>query len=116
MKNTAFIKKHEAFGAKIVPFAGYNMPVQFEGVNVEHITVREKVGVFDVSHMGEIWIKGPNAFALTQKVTSNDVAALEDGKIQYTCMPNEKGGIVDDLLVYRIDARNIPAGSECFQY
>jgi len=104
MKNTAFIKMHEAFGAKIVPFAGFNMPVQFEGVNAEHETVRTKVGVFDVSHMGEFWVKGPKAFDLVQKVTTNDVAALTDGKVQYSCFPNGKGGIVDDLLVYRVDA------------
>jgi len=104
MKNTAFTKMHEALGAKMVEFAGYNMPVQFEGVNTEHETVRKAVGVFDVSHMGEVWVKGPKAFDFVQKVTSNDVAKLEDGKIQYTCFPNDKGGIVDDLLVYRIDA------------
>jgi len=103
MKNTAFIKLHEAFGAKIVPFAGYNMPVQFEGVNTEHETVRTKVGVFDVSHMGEFWVLGPKAFDLVQKVTTNDVAALTDGKVQYSCFPNGKGGIVDDLLVYRVN-------------
>jgi aminomethyltransferase len=104
MKNTAFLKFHEAFGAKIVPFAGYNMPVLFEGVNAEHETVRTTVGVFDVSHMGEVWVKGPKAFDLVQKVTSNDVAALTDGKIQYSCFPNKDGGIVDDLLVYRVNA------------
>lgn len=104
MKNTAFIKMHEAMGGKIVPFAGFNMPVQFEGVNAEHETVRKAVGVFDVSHMGEVWIKGPNAFALVQKLTSNDVAKLIDGKIQYSCFPNYQGGIVDDLLVYRFNA------------
>jgi aminomethyltransferase len=91
-------------GGKIVSFAGYYMPVQFEGVNIEHETVRKGVGVFDVSHMGEIWVKGPDAFEFVQRVTSNDVARLVDGKVQYTCFPNGKGGIVDDLLVYRIDA------------
>jgi aminomethyltransferase len=106
MKNTAFINLHKSLGAKIVPFAGYNMPVQFEGVNVEHETVRKSVGVFDVSHMGEVWIKGPNAFNLVQKLTSNDVAKLEDGKIQYSCFPNFQGGIVDDLLVYRFSAES----------
>ncbi len=106
MKNTAFINLHKSLGAKIVPFAGYNMPVQFEGVNVEHETVRKGVGVFDVSHMGEVWIKGPNAFNLVQKLTSNDVAKLEDGKIQYSCFPNNQGGIVDDLLVYRFSAES----------
>ncbi|MFP4471095.1 MAG: glycine cleavage system aminomethyltransferase GcvT, partial [Bacteroidales bacterium] len=106
MKNTAFIKMHEALGAKIVPFAGFNMPVQYEGVNVEHETVRTKVGVFDVSHMGEFWVKGPKAFEYVQKLTSNDVAALTNGKVQYSCFPNDKGGIVDDLLVYRMDEEN----------
>ncbi len=106
MKNTAFTKIHEALGAKMVPFAGYNMPVQYEGVNAEHETVRKAVGVFDVSHMGEFWVKGPKAFELVQKLTSNDVAKLTDGKVQYTCFPNDKGGIVDDLLVYRMDAEN----------
>ncbi len=104
MNRTAFTGIHESLGAKMVPFAGYLMPVQFEGINAEHITVREKVGVFDVSHMGEFWFKGPKAFELAQKLTSNDVALLGDGKIQYTCFPNDKGGIVDDLLIYRVDA------------
>lgn len=88
----------------MVPFAGYNMPVEYFGINEEHATVREKVGVFDVSHMGEVWVKGPKAFDFVQYITSNDVAALFDGKVQYSCFPNGKGGIVDDLLVYRIDA------------
>lgn len=88
----------------MVPFAGYNMPIEYFGINEEHATVREKVGVFDVSHMGEVWVKGPKAFDFVQYITSNDVAALIDGKVQYSCFPNGKGGIVDDLLVYRIDA------------
>ena len=103
MKNTAFIKFHEAFGGKIVPFAGFNMPVQFEGVNVEHETVRRGVGVFDVSHMGEIWVKGPKALDFVQWVSSNDASKLVDGKVQYCCFPNGKGGIVDDFLTYRIN-------------
>jgi aminomethyltransferase len=103
MKNTALSHIHEALGAKMVPFAGYNMPVQYEGVTAEHINVRENVGVFDVSHMGEFIIRGKGAFELVQKVTSNDVSKLVDGKVQYTCLPNGKGGIVDDLLVYRMD-------------
>ncbi|NBL65096.1 glycine cleavage system aminomethyltransferase GcvT [Flavobacterium sp. NST-5] len=103
MKNTALTHIHENLGAKMVPFAGFNMPVQYEGVNVEHETVRNGVGVFDVSHMGEFFIEGPNALALIQKVTSNDAAVLVDGKAQYSCMPNETGGIVDDLIVYRIN-------------
>ncbi|MCD4773933.1 MAG: glycine cleavage system aminomethyltransferase GcvT [Bacteroidales bacterium] len=101
MKNTALTSIHEKMGAKIVSFAGYNMPVQFEGINIEHETVRKGIGVFDVSHMGEFWVKGPNAFEFVQRVTTNDVANLVDGKVQYTCYPNGKGGIVDDLLVYR---------------
>jgi len=87
----------------MVPFAGYNMPIQYEGLIAEHITVREKIGVFDVSHMGEFWVKGAKAFELVQKITSNDVSALIPGKVQYSCFPNGKGGIVDDLLVYMID-------------
>jgi aminomethyltransferase len=104
MKHTAFTKFHEALGAKMAPFAGYSMPIQYEGINAEHETVRKGVGVFDVSHMGEFWVKGPKAEAFLQKITSNDVAALFDGKVQYSCFPNGKGGIVDDLLVYRIDS------------
>lgn len=103
MKQTAFTKFHEAMGAKIVPFAGYDMPLQYEGVNAEHEHVRRKVGVFDVSHMGEIWVKGPKAQAFVQYMTSNDVMVLYDGKVQYSCFPNDKGGIVDDLLVYQVN-------------
>lgn len=102
MKNTALTHIHESLGAKMVPFAGYMMPVQYEGINIEHETVRNGVGVFDVSHMGEFHLKGKNALALIQKVTSNDASVLVDGKIQYSCLPNNDGGIVDDLLVYRI--------------
>ncbi len=102
MKNTALTKTHEALGAKMVPFAGYNMPVSYEGVNAEHDAVRKGVGVFDVSHMGEFLISGSNALALIQKVTSNDASKLTIGKAQYSCLPNETGGIVDDLIVYRI--------------
>jgi len=85
----------------MVPFAGYNMPVEYTGINEEHIAVRESVGVFDVSHMGEFWVSGPSALQYLQYITSNDVSALWDGKVQYSCFPNGKGGIVDDLLVYR---------------
>jgi len=102
MKNTALTATHEALGAKIVPFAGYNMPVQYEGVNAEHETVRNAVGVFDVSHMGEFLIEGPNALDLIQKVTSNDASKLSIGKAQYSCFPNDTGGIVDDLIVYKV--------------
>lgn len=104
MKTTAFTEKHIALGAKMVPFAGYNMPVEYIGINEEHNHVRNSVGVFDVSHMGEIWVKGPNALAFVQYVTSNDAAVLAPGKVQYSCFPNGKGGIVDDLLVYCIDS------------
>lgn len=102
MKNTALTHVHEKLGAKLVPFAGFNMPVQYEGVNVEHETVRNGVGVFDVSHMGEFLLSGENALALIQKVTSNDASVLEIGRAQYSCLPNNDGGIVDDLIIYRI--------------
>lgn len=102
MKNTALTEKHIALGAKMVPFAGYNMPVQYEGVNVEHQTVRDAVGVFDVSHMGEFLLTGPRALDLIQKVTSNDASTLTIGRAQYSCLPNGKGGIVDDLIIYKI--------------
>lgn len=101
MKQTAFTKFHEGLGAKMVEFAGYNMPIQYEGLVKEHNTVRESVGVFDVSHMGEVWVKGSQAKEFVQWVTTNDVNTLIDGKVQYSCFPNGKGGIVDDLLVYR---------------
>lgn len=102
MKNTALTDTHNALGAKMVPFAGYNMPVSYEGVNIEHETVRNGVGVFDVSHMGEFLIEGSNALDLIQKVTSNDASKLTVGKAQYSCLPNENGGIVDDLIVYKV--------------
>jgi aminomethyltransferase len=105
MKNTPFLKFHQALGARIIPFAGYNMPVEYSGITDEHITVREKLGVFDVSHMGEFWISGPRALDFLQYITSNDVSVLTDGKVQYSCFPNGKGGIVDDLLVYRFNAQ-----------
>ncbi|MEP2237071.1 MAG: glycine cleavage system aminomethyltransferase GcvT [Maribacter sp.] len=102
MKNTALTTTHESLGAKMVPFAGYKMPVSYEGVNAEHETVRNAVGVFDVSHMGEFLISGPNALALIQKVSSNDASKLTIGRAQYSCLPNETGGIVDDLIIYKI--------------
>ena len=104
MKDTALSAIHAALGAKMVPFAGYNMPVSYQGINLEHQTVREKVGVFDVSHMGEFFVTGPNALSLIQRVCSNDASKLEDGEAQYSCFPNEDGGVVDDLIVYRIAA------------
>jgi aminomethyltransferase len=103
MKKTALYEIHKALGAKLVPFAGYQMPVQYEGVNAEHLTVRKGVGVFDVSHMGEFLIEGPNALALIQTVASNDASVLSIGKAQYSCLPNNKGGIVDDLIIYRLE-------------
>ena len=102
MKTTPLTPIHEALGAKMVPFAGYLMPVSYEGVNIEHETVRNAVGVFDVSHMGEFLIEGPNALDLIQKVSSNDASKLSVGRAQYSCMPNEGGGIVDDLIIYRV--------------
>lgn len=105
LKSIALEKKHIELGAKMVPFAGYNMPLQYEGLTVEHLVVRSGVGVFDVSHMGEFIIRGEGALDLIQRVISNDVSTLIDGKIQYAYLPNETGGIVDDLLVYRIDEK-----------
>ncbi|WOD43835.1 glycine cleavage system aminomethyltransferase GcvT [Hwangdonia lutea] len=102
MKNTALNQTHIALGAKMVPFAGYNMPVQYEGVNAEHETVRNSVGVFDVSHMGEFLIEGEHALDLIQKVSSNDASKLTIGKAQYSCLPNDDGGIVDDLIIYKL--------------
>ncbi|MFT5823191.1 MAG: aminomethyltransferase [Crocinitomix sp.] len=104
MKDTALSDRHIALGAKMVPFAGYNMPVQYEGVKAEHETVRTGVGVFDVSHMGEFLLKGVNALELIQKVTSNDASKIVDNQAQYTCLPNNDGGIVDDLIIYRKSA------------
>ncbi|AUC81596.1 glycine cleavage system aminomethyltransferase GcvT [Lacinutrix sp. Bg11-31] len=102
MKNTALTTTHEALSAKMVPFAGYNMPVQYDGVNIEHEAVRKDCGVFDVSHMGEFLIEGPNALKLIQKVSSNDASKLTVGKAQYSCLPNDDGGIVDDLIIYKL--------------
>ncbi|MDR2894030.1 MAG: glycine cleavage system aminomethyltransferase GcvT [Alistipes sp.] len=101
MKTTAFTKYHIAAGAKMAEFAGYNMPIEFSGINDEHRTVREGAGVFDVSHMGEIWVTGPGAVPFLQRVTTNDVTTLTDGKAQYSALPNGRGGLVDDILVYR---------------
>lgn len=107
MKTTPFTEKHIALGAKMAEFAGYNMPISYSGINDEHATVRNNAGVFDVSHMGEFVLKGPNALELIQRLTSNDAAKLTDGKAQYSCLPNEEGGIVDDLLVYCIEQNNV---------
>ncbi|MDR0413328.1 MAG: glycine cleavage system aminomethyltransferase GcvT [Dysgonamonadaceae bacterium] len=103
MKKTPFTATHYALGAKMHEFAGYDMPIEYSGIIDEHNTVVQRVGVFDVSHMGEFWVKGPKAFALVQKLTTNDVALIPVGKVQYTCFPNETGGIVDDLLVYHYE-------------
>jgi aminomethyltransferase len=104
MKNTTLTKIHEKLGAKMTPFAGYNMPLEYSGVIKEHMAVRDAAGIFDVSHMGEFWLKGTGALPLLQKITTNDVSKLTIGQAQYTCMPNGKGGIVDDLIIYRYDS------------
>ena len=105
--NTPFTHKHIALGAKMAPFAGYNMPISYTGINDEHAAVRNKVGVFDVSHMGEFILRWPHALDLIQSVTSNDASLLEDGKAQYSCLPNTDGGIVDDLLVYCVEKNKV---------
>ena len=107
MKNTPFTAKHIALGAKMAEFAGYNMPISYTGINDEHEAVRKNAGVFDVSHMGEFFLKGPHALKLIQSVTSNDATKLKVGQAQYSCLPNEQGGIVDDLLVYCIEENNV---------
>ncbi|MBE2289557.1 MAG: glycine cleavage system aminomethyltransferase GcvT [Chitinophagaceae bacterium] len=107
MKNTPFTDKHIALGAKMAPFAGYNMPISYSGINEEHHCVRNNAGVFDVSHMGEFILKGPDALELIQRVTSNDASKLTDGKAQYSCLPNNEGGIVDDLLVYCVETNKV---------
>jgi aminomethyltransferase len=107
MKNTPFTEKHIELGAKMAPFAGYNMPISYTSINEEHQTVRKNAGVFDVSHMGEFMLKGENALELIQRVTSNDASKLTAGKAQYSCLPNEEGGIVDDLLIYCIEENNV---------
>src|SRR5437870_1822650 len=107
MKNTPFTKKHIELGAKMAEFAGYNMPISYTGINDEHAAVRNNAGVFDVSHMGEFILKGENALDLIQRVTTNDASKLTAGKAQYSCMPNEEGGIVDDLLIYCIEENKV---------
>lgn len=107
MKNTPFTEKHIALGAKMAEFAGYNMPISYTSINDEHHTVRQNAGVFDVSHMGEFILKGPDALDLIQRVTSNDASKLTAGKAQYSCLPNTDGGIVDDLIVYCIEENNV---------
>jgi len=106
VRNTPFFQKHQELGAKMAPFAGYNMPISYSGINDEHQAVRKNAGVFDVSHMGEFILKGPAALDLIQRVTSNDASKLIKGKVQYSCFPNDKGGIVDDLLVYCLEDNN----------
>ena len=105
--NTPFTHKHIALGAKMAPFAGYNMPISYTGINLEHAAVRNNAGVFDVSHMGEFILRGPDALDLIQRVTTNDASVLEDGKAQYSCLPNTTGGIVDDLLVYCVEKNKV---------
>lgn len=107
MKNTPFTNKHIALGAKMAPFAGYNMPISYSGINDEHAAVRKNVGVFDVSHMGEFILKGDKALDLIQRVTTNDASKLTNGKAHYSCLPNKEGGIVDDLIVYCIEENNV---------
>jgi aminomethyltransferase len=116
LKRVPLHDKHIELGAKMVPFAGYIMPVRYSSDIEEHNTVRNGVGVFDVSHMGEFLVRGPKALDLIQKVTTNDAAKLYEGKIQYSCLPNDKGGIVDDLLGILPGRTGIYAGGECFQY
>src|SRR2546423_14870730 len=103
MKYTPFTKKHIELGAKMTEFAGYYMPISYTGINDEHLAVRSNAGIFDVSHMGEFILKGENALDLIQRITTNDASKLASGKAQYSCMPNEQGGIIDDLLVYCIE-------------
>jgi aminomethyltransferase len=107
MKNTPFTHKHIELGAKMAEFAGYNMPISYSGINEEHHTVRKNAGVFDVSHMGEFMLKGENALDLIQRITTNDASKLTNGKAQYSCMTNEQGGIVDDLLIYCIEENKV---------
>ncbi|UAY52115.1 glycine cleavage system aminomethyltransferase GcvT [Ferruginibacter albus] len=107
MKNTPFTEKHILLGAKMAPFAGYNMPISYTGINDEHAAVRNNAGVFDVSHMGEFILKGTDALDLIQRVTTNDASKLKAGQAQYSCLPNKEGGIVDDLLVYCIEENNV---------
>ena len=103
MQKTVLFNIHEQLGAKMVPYAGFEMPVEYSGINNEHLAVRQAAGLFDVSHMGEFWVKGPQAFELMQRITTNDVSALFPGRAQYSCLPNENGGIVDDLIVYQYE-------------
>src|SRR5882762_8707603 len=107
MKSTPFLKKHVALGAKMVEFAGYSMPISYSGIIDEHYAVRNNAGVFDVSHMGEFILKGPHALELIQRVTTNDASVLTAGKAQYSCLTNEEGGIVDDLIVYCIEENKV---------
>jgi len=103
MQKTVLYNIHKQLGAKMVPYANYEMPVEYSGINDEHLAVRSAAGLFDVSHMGEFWVKGPNAFAFLQRITTNNIANLSVGKAQYSCMPNEHGGIVDDLIIYQYE-------------
>jgi len=114
MKTTPLTEKHRALGARMAEFAGYEMPISYAGIREEHLAVRHSVGVFDVSHMGEFIVKGPEALQLVQWVTSNNAAKLKPGQVQYSCLPNEEGGIIDDLLVYRLFDDRCEEGEEAF--
>ncbi len=114
MKNTPLKEMHEELGAKMVDFAGYYMPLQYEGIKEEHLAVRERVGIFDVSHMGEFIVKGKEALNLVQCISSNDASAISPGEAQYSCIPNDKGGIVDDMLVYRLYEDQCAEGEQAF--
>ena len=107
MKQTCFTNKHIELGAKMAEFAGFNMPISYTSINEEHAVVRNNAGVFDVSHMGEFILKGPEALPLIQKITTNDASKLVAGQAQYSCMPNQQAGIVDDLLVYCIEPNKV---------
>jgi glycine cleavage system aminomethyltransferase T len=107
LKSTALSDLHVSLGAKMVPFAGFNMPVLYTNLIQEHHTVRNDVGVFDVSHMGEFYVEGPKAYDLVEYVTSNDVSTLTDGRVQYSCLPNETGGIIDDLPGFPNTTKNL---------
>jgi len=114
IKETPITSRHIELGAKMASFAGYNMPISYTSIKEEHKAVREGVGVFDVSHMGQFIVRGKDAVAFLQQITTNDVSKLEIGEIQYSCMPNLTGGIMDDLLVYRLSEENCSAGERAY--
>ena len=114
MKKTVLFDRHKKLNAKIVEFANYLMPISYSSVNEEHLHIRKEVGVFDVSHMGEIEISGSNSLNFIQKICSNDISKIKVGKAQYNCLTNESGGIIDDLIVYRLEEKKIPTSCKCF--